>query len=106
MSRFLSFFLKYGFSIFSVLLAILSFFRSSRKGKANRLSEILAKVPDYVAKAELLFGSGNGVGKRDYVLTVCKLACRIAHCIFDESKFSEAIEKVLACPQSKSELSK
>ena len=69
----LQFILDYGMTIISMVVAVVILIawavKAIKSGNTKGLLALYAKIPELVAKAETIFGAGNGVAKLNYVLT-------------------------------------
>lgn len=58
---------------------IIIFVRWFRNGNAKKILALVAVVPELVKKAEQMFGSGHGVDKFNWVMTMLKIQALATH---------------------------
>ncbi len=92
----------------SIVFAIITRLQSKKNKETSvkledvlKEDEILSFLPDYIAEAEKIFGSGNGKAKLDYVLNKVHICCLENSISFVKDYFSEKVEAILATPQKK-----
>lgn len=73
----MSFIIKYGVMILSIIATIssliIAWIKAKRIGNTKGLLSLVERIPSLVTTAESLFGSGKGSAKLDYVLTQLRL---------------------------------
>lgn len=84
----------------AVTSIVCTFVLSRKKQSASRFLEVLEELPQVVAFAECLFGSGHGTEKLRLVLSTLKSRCNQLGIKYDETYLTEQIEKVLTAPSS------
>ncbi len=77
---------------------------NKKKNKASKLVElakIVQKLPEFIAEAEKIFGSGNGTAKLTYVLNKVQIECLKNKVEYNEEQFKGEIENILSTPEKK-----
>ena len=97
-----------GIALLSIVFNIIIYIKKAKLAKQNgitleenAISEIINKLPKFIADAEQIFGSGTGLAKLSYVLDKVQLECVKSNVTFDERYMTEQIENILSTPEKK-----
>lgn len=90
--------LSIGLAVVSIIVAFIGFIKNK---KTQKVSAILAKIPNYIIEAETIFGGGTGKAKLAYVLNKIQVDCVKANINISEEVLTQQIENVMETPQKK-----
>lgn len=91
--------IKYVCLAVSIALAVISwivaFVKAKRTGNKQGILDLFEQIPKLVEKAEMLFGSGTGTAKLNYVLTELRLFAFENHIKVDKEQLEQQVENVV-----------
>lgn len=91
-------------SLFVTALSIGATFLSlKKKNKQAKINELFSKIPEYINKAESIFGCKTGVAKLEFVLNKLQTECIKMNVDISDNILSQKIEEILSTPTTKKE---